>query len=171
MTPIFVYGDLRATSRTRLGTRDHYTPSTVIGGKRGASPSSLHIALEGPTEHVNARWMWSAHGFLHDIKRSMFLGHLDYFQKPPLECRPNTKPVDHDTLNTLFYHVSGPTWIEIGETSVGRGPGHIWLHTTLEGRWPHYMILEVPWDGLWTLSFGLSRISWSRLLARVWSAP
>jgi hypothetical protein len=25
------------------------------------------------------------------------------------------------------------------------------------GPWPHYMILEVCWDGLWTLSFGLSQ--------------
>ena len=41
--------------------------------------------------------------------------------------------------------------------AIGWGPGHIWLHTTLEGPWPHYMILEVSWDGLWTLSFGLSK--------------
>jgi hypothetical protein len=34
---------------------------------------------------------------------------------------------------------------------------YIWLHTTLEGPWPHYMILEVYWDSLWTLSFGLSQ--------------
>ena len=33
----------------------------------------------------------------------------------------------------------------------------MWLHTTLEDPWPHYMILEVSWDGLWTLSFGLSQ--------------
>ena len=36
-------------------------------------------------------------------------------------------------------------------------PGHIWLHTTFEDPWPHYMILEVCWDGLWTLSFKLSQ--------------
>ena len=29
----------------------------------------------------------------------MFHGHLDYFQKPPLEGRPNTKPEDHGTPN------------------------------------------------------------------------
>jgi hypothetical protein len=23
--------------------------------------------------------------------------------------------------------------------------------------WPHYMVLEVSWDGLWTLSLGLSQ--------------
>ena len=27
----------------------------------------------------------------------------------------------------------------------------------LRNMWPHYMILEVRWDGLWTLSFGLSQ--------------
>ena len=37
--------------------RDHYTSSTLIGGKGGAGPSSLHIALEGPTENVHARWL------------------------------------------------------------------------------------------------------------------
>ena len=34
-----------------------YTSSTLIGGKDGASPSSLHTMLDGPTEYVNARWM------------------------------------------------------------------------------------------------------------------
>jgi hypothetical protein len=48
---------LRATSHTRLRARDHYTSSTLIGGKGGAGPSSLHTTLEGPTEYVNARWM------------------------------------------------------------------------------------------------------------------
>ena len=38
---------LRATSHTRLRARDHYTSSTLIGGKGGAGPSSLHTMLEG----------------------------------------------------------------------------------------------------------------------------
>ena len=33
------------------------------------------------------------------------------------------------------------------------------------------MILEVPWDNLWTLSFRLSQFRGSWLLARVWSGP
>ena len=49
--------NLRATSHTRLRAHDHYTSSTLIGGKGGAGPSSLHTTLEGPTEYVNARWM------------------------------------------------------------------------------------------------------------------
>ena len=48
---------IRATSHTRLRARDHYTSSTLIGGKGGADPSSLHTTLEGLTAYVNARWM------------------------------------------------------------------------------------------------------------------
>jgi hypothetical protein len=57
-----------------------------------------------------------------------------------------------------IYHAWGPAWIyKVIEIAFGWGPSHIWLHTTLEGLWPHYMILEVYWDGLWTLSVGLSQ--------------
>ena len=48
---------IRATSHTRLRALDHYTSSTLIGGKGGAGPRLLHTTLEGPTEYVNARWM------------------------------------------------------------------------------------------------------------------
>ena len=37
----------------------------------------------------------SLHEFLHDLKRIRFHGHLDYYQKPPLGCRPNIKLGDH----------------------------------------------------------------------------
>ena len=50
-------GLFRGTSTTGLRARDHYMSSTLNGGKGGAGPSSLHTTLEGPTEHVNARWM------------------------------------------------------------------------------------------------------------------
>ena len=49
--------NMRATLHTKLRARDHYTSSTLIGGKGGAGPSSLHTRLEGPMEYVNARWM------------------------------------------------------------------------------------------------------------------
>jgi hypothetical protein len=106
----------------------------------------------------------SLHGFPHGIKWIIFYGHLDYFQKSPLGGRSNTKAGDHGIPNAhncwfiLFYHVWGPAWIEIHWNSIWlRTLNHIWLHTTLEGPWPHYMILEVCWDGLWTLSIGLSQ--------------
>ena len=93
----------------------------------------------------------------------MFHGHSDYSQKPLLGGRPNTKPGDHGTLNAhnrwfiLFYHVWGPAWIEIHWNSIGL---RAWSHMTLHYTWgsvTHYMILEVSWDNLWTLSFRLSQ--------------
>ena len=54
----------------------------------------------------------SVHGFLHGIEWIMFHGIYNYFQKPPLGGRPNTKPLgDHGTQNAhnrwfiLLYHV------------------------------------------------------------------
>jgi hypothetical protein len=65
---------------------------------------------------------------------------------------------DYNCWFILFYHAWGPMWIEIHSNQrLVEGPCHIWLHTTLEDPWPHIMILEVCWDGLWTLSFGLSQ--------------
>ena len=47
-----------AIAHMRLRVCDHYTSSTLIGGKGGADgPSLLHTALEAPTQYVNARWM------------------------------------------------------------------------------------------------------------------
>ena len=49
---------MRATSHTRLRARDHYTSSTLIGGKSGAGPDSLHtLTIEGPPEYVSATWI------------------------------------------------------------------------------------------------------------------
>ena len=44
---------IRATSHTRRRARDHYTSSTLIGGKSEAGPSSLHTRLEGPMECIS----------------------------------------------------------------------------------------------------------------------
>ena len=44
---------LKATLHTWPRTHDHCTPSTLIGGKGIANPSSLHNTLEGPKEYVN----------------------------------------------------------------------------------------------------------------------
>jgi hypothetical protein len=93
----------------------------------------------------------------------MFHGHLDYFQKPPLGGRPNTKPGDHGPPNThnhwfiLFYCVWRHAWVDIHWNSIWL---RAWSCMTSHYTWgsvPHYMILEVSWDGLWTLSFGLSQ--------------
>ena len=67
----------------------------------------------------------------------VFHGHLDYFQKPPLGGRPNTKPGDHGTLNAhnrwfiLFYYVWGYAWIEIHWNSIWlRTQSHMTSHYT-----------------------------------------
>ena len=45
-----------ATSHMRPRARDHYTSSTLIGGKGGLGSSSLlHTVLEGLAEYVNAK--------------------------------------------------------------------------------------------------------------------
>ena len=62
------------------------------------------------------------------------------------------------TTVDLFYFIMCEDMYEFNEIAFGWGSCHIWLHTRLEDLWPHYyMILEVCWNGLWTLSFGLSQ--------------
>ena len=107
----------------------------------------------------------------------MFHGHLDYFPKPPLGGRPNTKPGDHGTPNAhnrwfiLFYHVWGPAWIEIHWNSIWlRARSHMTSHYT----WGPVTTLH-DFGGVlgWPLDtfFWALAISWSRLLACVWSGP
>jgi hypothetical protein len=76
---------LRATSHTRLRARDHYTSSTLIGGKGGAGPSSLHTTLEGPTEYISECKMdvkvymdssWALKGSCFMVTWTFFLKHL-----------------------------------------------------------------------------------------------
>jgi hypothetical protein len=86
---------LRATSHMRLIAHetDHYTSTTLIGGKGGASPSSLlHTTIEGPTEYVKRQDGLKL--FIYDIEWIVFCGYLEYFQTPSLGGRSNTKPGD-----------------------------------------------------------------------------
>jgi hypothetical protein len=153
--------NVRATSHTRLKARVHYTLGTFIGGKSGAGPSSLHITLEGPTEYVTTRWMKRVYGFLHGIKWIVLLVTWILFQNHLLGVGliQNRKTMALRMLTTvgLFYLTTceDPTWII--KIAFGWGHGHTWLHTTLDSPWPHNMILEVCWDGLQTLFFGLSQ--------------
>ena len=48
---------LHVRANSRLRAQDYYTSRTLIGGKGGAGPSSLHVVLEGPMEYVNVEWM------------------------------------------------------------------------------------------------------------------
>ena len=115
VTPTFNFASFQLTTvakTNQLRATSHvwdWEPVTItlqaplIVGKGGAGPSSLHTTLEGPTEYVNARWMWSLHGFLHGIKWTMFRGHLDYFQKPSLGGR-----LEHKTGRTWHSERSQP---------------------------------------------------------------
>jgi hypothetical protein len=67
-----------------------------------AEPVQVHFF----TLRLRDQWsMWmqdgckSLHGFLHGIIWTTFHGHLDYFPKPLLRGRSNTKPEDHSTPN------------------------------------------------------------------------
>ena len=169
------FPSMRATSNARLRATDHYTSSILIGGKGGAGPNSLHIVLEGPKEYVNARWMWSPHGFLHGIGWIMFHGHLDDFQKPPLGGRPTTKPGDHGTPNAhhrrciLIYYVWRPIRITIQQNSMrSRARSHATSHYTwgpMTTQCGFGGVLGHPLD---TFNWALT-ISWSWLLACMWS--
>ena len=126
--------------------------------RRSWSKIALHYAW-GTTGICECKIL---HGFQYNIKWIMFHGHLDYFQKPPREGRPNTKPPgDHGTPNVhnpLLYSISSCMRTRMNRNSVKqhltKGPvTYIWPHTALEGLWPHYTTLEV----CWTLSFGLSQ--------------
>ena len=66
-------------------------------------------------------------------------------------------PNGHNCLIILFYHVWGPTWIEIHWNNIWLTVRSHMTYTTLEGPWPHYIILKVSWESLWTLSFGPSQ--------------
>jgi hypothetical protein len=117
----------------------------------------------------------SLHGFLHGIEWIVFHGHLDCFPTPPLGGRSNTKSRDQGTLNAhnrwfiLFYHMWGPTWIEIHWNSIQlRDRSHMTSHYTwgsLTTLGDFGGVLGRPLDTFfWALA-----ISWTRLLARVWS--
>ena len=97
------------------------------------------------------RSMWMKDGCkvhtdsLHGINWIMFHGHLDYFQKPPLKTKPNTKPGDHGTPSThnrwfnVIYHVRGSAWIKYHWNS-------IWLKA-----WS-YMTSHHTWRSVTTLT-------------------
>ena len=101
---------------------------------------------------------------------TIFKNHL---MEVPLTQNRETMALWTLTTIGLFYFImcEDPHEWKFTKITFGWGPSHIQLHTTREGLWPHYMILEVCWDGLWDTFFWALTISWSRLLARVWSGP
>ena len=94
----------------------------------------------------------------------MFHGHVDYFQKPPLGSRPNNELGDYGTLNAhncwFIIFLSCVRFVHKQKSiEIAFGWGPVTYDFTLHSRVRnHYMTLEVCWDGLWTLSFGLSQL-------------
>ena len=131
--------NIRATSPTRLRARDHCTLSTLVGGKGGVGPSSLHIVLEGHnkvsecTMDIKFTWIltwqqtnnisWSFGLFSQTTAR----GRLD--AKTKRLWRSGI--ANHFFIR--FHHVWEPRMNRNHRNIIGRGPGHIKLHTTLEG--------------------------------------
>ena len=103
-------------------------------------PNFIRIVWTCPIHHILLLAPWKTEVGV------LFLGNL------PLLCWRNS------------------SWIEKLEIAFGWGPGHLWIHTSLEDLWAHYMILEVSWDGLWTLLLGSHNLM-VRLLACVWNGP
>ena len=78
---IVFHGHLDYFSKPLLGDRPNTNPPGDYGTPN--VPSSLHTTLEGPTEYVTARWMYSLHGFLfHGIEMDHVSWSLGLFSKP-----------------------------------------------------------------------------------------
>jgi hypothetical protein len=140
--------------------------------RRSRSKFASHYAwgTNGVCEcKINVKSTWISNG----ITWIMFHGHLDYFQKPLLGGRPDTKPGDHalqtlTTINLLYFIMrETPAWKGIHWNS-------IWLrdqsHMTSYYTWKFVTTLRDfgsvsgrPLDTFfWALTF-----TWSQLLARV----
>ena len=103
----------------------------------------------------------------------MFHAHLDWFPKPPLGGRPNTKPRckncggrpwHSECSQLLIYSILSCVRTRMNNSFIQwysiwlRAPPHMTSHFIRESATIlQYMTLEVPWDGLWALSFGLSQ--------------
>ena len=163
--------NIRATPHTRLRARDHYYTSKH-------SPWWKRWSLSKIASHYYA---WGTTGLCEckmDVKIYvesyvaiewiMFRGHLDCFQKNHLlevGQKQNQEIMALWTLTTvdLFCFIMCENLYEIHWNS-------IWLRSRSHMA-SHYMILEMCLGRpLYTFLWALT-ISWSRLLAHVWSGP
>ena len=169
---------VRATSHTR--DREPVTialQALSVVEKAELVQVCLHTVLEGPTEYIceckmDVKFTWIPTWHLMDHV-SWSLGLL--FKKPPLWGRPTTK--DHGTPNAhnrwfiLFYHVWGPEWIKIQWNSIWlRARSHMTSHYTWESVITLHDFGDVLGRPLDTFLWALT-VTWSQLLARVWSCP
>ena len=147
----------------RPRARYRYTSSTLIGGKGWLVQVRFTLRLRDQ----QSIWMQDRCNVCMDsymastgscfmvthtiLKNHLLEGGLTY----------NRETMTLQTLTTigLLYYImcEDPHKYKVIVIASGWGPGHIWLHTILKGLWPHYITLEVSWDSLWALSFGLSQ--------------
>jgi hypothetical protein len=159
----------------RLRAHDHYTSSTLV---EKAEPVQVCFML-----HLrDQRNMWMQDGCKVSMDSYMaadgscFMVTWIIFKNQLLEVgliqNHETMALRmHNRWCILFYHVWEPPCIEIHWHN-------IWLraqsHTTSHYTWGSMTTLH-EFGGvlvcLWTLFFWALTISWSRLLARVWSGP
>jgi hypothetical protein len=137
---------------------------TLVGGKGGARPSSLHTTREGPMEYVIQDGCKIYMNSYMASSRSCFMVTWTIFKNHLLEVglsqNRETMALGMLTIIDLFYYIMN----RFHRSSIWlRTWSHMSSHYT-PGLCPHDMILEVCWDGLWTLTFGLSRyhghVSW-----------
>jgi hypothetical protein len=108
----------------------------------------------------------------------MFHDHVDYFQKPPLGGKPNTKPRDHGTLNA--HNRSFILFLSCVRTRMSRNSlkQHLVEDLVAYDLTLHLRVRDhITWfrrcirTAFGHLFFWTLTISWSRLLARLWSGP
>jgi hypothetical protein len=98
------------------------------------------------------------------------LSHYAWGTNGVCECKMDVKSTWIPTRHWMD-HVWRLAWIEIHWNSIClRAPSHMTSHYTWD-PWPHYMILEGVLGRPLDTFFWALTISWSRLLARVWSGP
>ena len=158
------------------GPWDHSTSSTLIGGKGKAIPSSLHTMLEGPKE-----WMQDGCKVYMDSytasNRSCYILTWIFFKCNLLEVglTQNRETMALQMLTTvgLFYIImcEDPAWIEIPWNSIWlRAQSHVTSHYTRGSVTTLHDFGGVLGRPLGTF-FWVVTMSWSRLLAHVWSGP
>ena len=114
----------------------------------------------GVSEHktdVNSTWITIFHQMNHV--------HLDCFQKPPLEGRPNMRPWHSELSKPLSYYIL--SCVTVWGPHMSK---NLWKYHLVQGPWQHYMILSVLGRFL-DIFFWVVKISWSQLLGRAWSGP
>ena len=136
-------------------------------------PSHYTLVINGASEckmDVESTWISTLHqnGPCFNIALTISKNHL---WESSLTQHWETMALRYFTTNELVYLVlfKDPAWIEVIEIAFGWGCGHIWLHNYTWGPVATLhdsgSVLGQPVDTF----FWARTISWSRLLARVWS--